>query len=695
MSRYLWADFWGQAKFALQDKYPKPEEVPRRECNEVTTTPYEYTQLPPAPTSIRLLHILPGSPLEDIECRLVDADLVAEDDSYEALSYVWGDVSETTPVQVNGSTLCIGKNLRCALLYLRLADRPRIVWADAICINQENLDERNQQVSIMGKIYQSAHQTIVFLGDEVAVENMPENTEMAFNVIKALAKDGVEAAKKDSDHQVARLGKGEAWTRYGDDGSSTQTILGLDWWKRAWTAQEIVLAKRASLVMGPHQIDWDLFSAAIHHGEALKLSSWTSTIFGGIMESCTAPFHEVKAIRDLAVNPSPNLADELLSYLNLTSNRKAIDPRDKIFAVLGFADGRLQGIGIVPDYRSPVEDVYRDATKKLIEVSGNLDVLGLCFPFKTPAVTGLPSWVPDFGPSDYTAQPLMLDAIGRPRTTHASRGSKAAPRWEDAGETLVVQGHTVDNISYLSAVQSLFNKDRLWDYEQEDFERLQAVGLPYESDSLREIGKDLYNDMKVVGGILKKEGAKAWETMVAGVPHLEVYVRWEEFAEELKPTNPDPRDCSPLSILQHTLCTGTLAPGGLKATEDAFRNWRETLSPIKKLMALKVDKRPALFKSLGFVGHIKSTWRSLGEFFPFMTKVTDRRVGASERGYLCLLPKHAQIGDRVAILKGGRVPVVLRPRDDGCFDFIGETYVHGIMGGEALMEEKCVDIKLR
>ncbi|KAK4166243.1 heterokaryon incompatibility protein 6, OR allele [Cladorrhinum sp. PSN259] len=694
MSRYLWADLYGQIKFGYEKKYPEPKEFPHCECNKVTTTPYEYLKLPPTPTAIRLLHILPGTPLEDIECNLVDADLVAEDDRYEALSYVWGDVSETTPIQVNGSTLQIGKNLRCALLHLRLIDKPRVVWADAICINQEDLDERNQQISIMGKIYQTANQAIVWLGDEVFLKDMAENTEMAFDVMKALANDAMEAAKN-PENKIARLGKGEAWTRYGDDGSSTYTITKVDWWKRAWTAQEIVLAKRASLMMGRHQIDWELFSAGIHYGEALNLSSWTSTIFGGMMESCTAPFHEAKDIRDLAINPRPDPADELVSYLNLTRNRKAVDPRDKIFAVLGFGNGRLEAVGIVPDYRSPVEDVYRNATKKILEVSGNLDVLGLCFPFETPTVAGLPSWVPDFGPSEYTAQPLMLDALGRPRTTHASRGSKAIPQWEDDGETLVIQGHTVDTVSYLSAVQFLFDKDRLWSYSKEDFDRLDAVGGAFDSDSWRETAKVLFSDLKVTGSILKKEGSRVWDTMISGVPHLEVYVKWQEFAENLKPTNPDPNDCSPLSILQQTLCTGTLAPGGPKATEDAFRNWLKTLSPIKKLMALKVDKRPDLFKSLGFLGHLQSTWKSLGGFFPFMNKVTDRRVGSTQKGYLCLLPKHTEIGDQVAILKGGRVPVVLRPHSDGSFQFVGETYVHGIMDGAAFAEEKCVDIKLR
>ncbi|KAK4228914.1 heterokaryon incompatibility protein-domain-containing protein [Podospora fimiseda] len=691
MSGKVWADFRRSVSMTMEGKFREYEKAPRRERNEVTTSPYQYTQIPSTPTSIRLLHILPGTLLQDIECRLVDADLDVDNDGYEALSYVWGDVSETTPIQVNGNTLQIGKNLRCALLNLRLADRPRILWVDAICINQEDLDERNQQVSIMGRIYQSAQRTVVFLGDEVVRKDMPENTVTAFALINALAKDAAEAANNTS-KEIVPLGKGEAWTRYGDDGSSVVTIMRVDWWKRAWTAQEIVLAKRAMLVMGRYQVDWDLFCAGIHYGEALELTAWTSALFGGIMESVPAPFHEVETIRNVSVNPSPNPADELVSYLNFTKNRKAGDPRDKVFAVLGFAD-RLQAVGITADYRSPVVDVYRDAAKKIIEVSGSLDLLGLCFFFEQPTADGLPSWVPDFGPSEHTAQPLMLDAIGRQRTTHASQGAKASPQWDEDGEALVIQGHVVDKITSLSAIQTLYDKDPLWDYDFADYERLQTL-WKHDNDNPLQTAKDILGDVKWLGGALKKEGSKAVGCMHAGVSHLEVYVKWEEFADELKPTNPDQTDCNPLSILRSTLCAGTLAPGGLQATEDAFMDWRETLSPIKKLMALKVDKRPDLFKSLGFMGHIKSTWREMGDFWPYLSIVINRRLGATERGYLCLLPKHTEVGDQVAILKGGRVPVVLRPRDDGGFRFIGETYVHGIMDGEAFVEEKCVEIKL-
>jgi hypothetical protein len=80
-------------------------------------------------------------------CTLHLADL--EDDSchYEALSYEWGDESNTSfYIILNGQKFSVRENLWSALFYLRMKDTVRIIWIDALCINQENKGERNHQV---------------------------------------------------------------------------------------------------------------------------------------------------------------------------------------------------------------------------------------------------------------------------------------------------------------------------------------------------------------------------------------------------------------------------------------------------------------------------------------------------------------------------------------------------------------------
>jgi hypothetical protein len=83
---------------------------------------------------------------------------------YEALSYMWG--SEDCPLQIelNGTTIEAKNNLWRALKHIYQTDSVRILWIDALCINQNDINERNHQVSQMGRIYESAIGVLAWLG---------------------------------------------------------------------------------------------------------------------------------------------------------------------------------------------------------------------------------------------------------------------------------------------------------------------------------------------------------------------------------------------------------------------------------------------------------------------------------------------------------------------------------------------------
>jgi hypothetical protein len=127
-----------------------------------------YSPLPP-PTddnlTIRLLTLWPGSKLSPIQGNIWKTNL-KDGPVFEALSYCWGDESTKTSIMVSGVKLRVTQNLKSALHHLRYPDKRRILWIDAICINQEDNTEKARQVSKMTEIYQTAHQTIVWLGEE-------------------------------------------------------------------------------------------------------------------------------------------------------------------------------------------------------------------------------------------------------------------------------------------------------------------------------------------------------------------------------------------------------------------------------------------------------------------------------------------------------------------------------------------------
>ncbi|TGO46396.1 hypothetical protein BCON_0328g00120 [Botryotinia convoluta] len=129
-----------------------------------------YSSLPLEPNNIRLLRILPNENEEaDINCTIFVYPLHDSGRGthrYEALSYVWGDTDNCRSICVNGHSLTVRANLHIALSRLRDPALERIIWIDAICINQEDLNERGSQVQLMAKVYSKASQVIIWLGEE-------------------------------------------------------------------------------------------------------------------------------------------------------------------------------------------------------------------------------------------------------------------------------------------------------------------------------------------------------------------------------------------------------------------------------------------------------------------------------------------------------------------------------------------------
>jgi hypothetical protein len=131
---------------------------------------YSYPPLFPEPDSIRLLRLMPHDDgTAPIQCQLLDYSLQEWGKGthlYEALSYVWGDATKPLPnfIFIDTYHSPVTVNLHAALSRLRDRSFERIIWVDAICIDQNNSEERKQQVQLMAKIYSKAHRVIIWLG---------------------------------------------------------------------------------------------------------------------------------------------------------------------------------------------------------------------------------------------------------------------------------------------------------------------------------------------------------------------------------------------------------------------------------------------------------------------------------------------------------------------------------------------------
>lgn len=128
---------------------------------------YAYPPLSLAPHAIRLLRLLPHhDKADEIHCELFEYSLEGFHlYRYDALSYVWGNPDETLPVHIDGHRFNVTTNLHAALSRLRHRTFARLLWIDAICINQENQTEKGQQIQYMTTIYSHANCVIVWLGE--------------------------------------------------------------------------------------------------------------------------------------------------------------------------------------------------------------------------------------------------------------------------------------------------------------------------------------------------------------------------------------------------------------------------------------------------------------------------------------------------------------------------------------------------
>ncbi|RTE76907.1 hypothetical protein BHE90_008638 [Fusarium euwallaceae] len=675
-----------QGKDSIEDEHPADGTLPDRIRNELIGEPYEYTDLNDGPDSIRLLELLPGTRQDDIVCNLVEYSLDSRLREYDALSYVWGDKSNLTPIQINERTLMVTTNLRTALLNIRKLDQPCTLWVDAVCIDQTQVLERNHQVSIMADIYRSATRTIIWMGD-----SRPAYTKKAFAMLNELAAEAVSRHHPSMDINPYNLPltllhlkvtESPLFDRFRDDFSILHLACA-EWWYRAWTAQEFLLASQAVVMAGTFTMDWVRFSTGINYGFSLGI--WNPVTLGIIVDPIVIPYLSTHAMWDQRKRPErlsvTTPAQTLLELLVQCRLRQASDPRDKVYSLLGLthADGDNSAgtLGIEADYRLSASQVYCHTAQKLLLQSGDLNVLGAC---TSTTNLELPSWVPDWSaPSG--PRPLMHDARGRLRQTHASRGTKATPRFIEDNRLLVLEGHEVMAITHLSPVLHRLHRD------SSTFKPIKA-------------GDTLMARLTSLGQLFMLVMAVYWE-LSSVVPHLATFWDWEKFARE-SPTSSrssqetpstNPKDgYDPLAVYWQTLCVGTFEPGGRHATAELFYSWRSSLRPVFHLYRWRVD---SLFRPLAFVGYVMRTWRDYSEFASLLEPVYERRLGRGDNGFLALLPGEAEVGDRIVIVKGGRVPLLLRRDGEGQYRLIGEAYVHGIMDGEMFEEAKCVEMKMR
>lgn len=600
---------------------------------------FKYGLLKSMKVGIRLAQILPGTGNKGVAIKLIDSFVSGTQKiPYDALSYTWGDGNRSKSIICNGKRLAVTQTLLEALHRFRDPNELVTLWIDQICICQERVKERNQQVQLMGQIFKGARKVIVWLGEDY--DDSRAGMQLArqlLSIARYQPVSGLGSADLET-HGLPKQGH-KRWI-------ALSLILRRPWFWRTWVVQEVVLNPNVELVLGPSTLSWDELESVVALLEGPMPKVWQ---LDQAISASELPFSRINRIRlrhqrliatpitpvqvdeqfDGQVYAEPESIDDeseddddpqLLDLLLMSRSLGATDPRDKIYALLGlgkhdinpdysmspesvFTDFALQTVGVVTEMQGrrkaaslEMSSHYREVRRAMILIS--------CAGRHNQKLH-LPSWVPDWT-VNLSCRPLVFGLHQR----------------YQAG------GHRLG----------------LFDWEP-DF-------------GLQLCGK-LLDSIQVVGNV-------HLDTFSERNQHEQIAEWWQE-------------------AKQIAFARIARSPGSTNSL-DAFEGLRRDLSICKHgyyiTSAQKGHRRRnSLLDELDVADdtfHSASQTLTLGP-------TRGRVLFASATGYVGLAPHGAREGDLVFVVMGADVPYVLRPLegDDG-YELVGEAYVQGAMQGELM-----------
>jgi ankyrin repeat protein len=287
---------------------------------------------------------------------------------YAALSYTWGDAEKPYEIVVNGSRLAVTKNLHLALRHLRCQDQDRILWIDAICIDQDNHRERGHQVQQMASIYNEAERVVIWLGPSTY------DTDLIMNFMKKLEEESLR--HNCNNWKLSNQGWANIWSFVQTGSGASQmhrqceglkSLLARSWFKRVWILQEVANARVAEIVCGTKSVSARIFAL--------------TPLLAGIV-----PDHHCQAVLDIMPGPSRKSSwwtqkRDLQTLLAKFGKSEASDPRDVIYALLGMSSDVSSSDSLKANYEESVQKVIQDTAVFLLR-----------FPESVYSTYGFPTW---------------------------------------------------------------------------------------------------------------------------------------------------------------------------------------------------------------------------------------------------------------------------------------------------------------
>lgn len=618
----------------------------------------------------------------------------------------------------------------------------RLIWADAICINQADIDEKSAQVSMMDRIYSNAAYAVAWLGPP------DERSSLGLQTLSTLTEhlEGFRASRIEPFGGYDKANYADAgvpfipWAEW----AALAGIYQRQWFRRAWIVQEAILPPILLMYLGDTYISWyDLGNVAdaLRHSKA-KLGASGSTAFVPLHDAAVAvewnmgEVHKYRTNRNMALRRDVDAAEvrasrSLFVLRELVFNFwtfLASDPRDKVFALYGvinaFADRRL-----MTDYRRSLVDVYTATTRQLILDAGNLSALSACV-YPVQRRDDLPSWVLDFS---------LPGINGVPEIFSADKGLEYQTPREDAFDSPVlgVRGQRIGSISLAAGRPNIGPSGKL-QFDPSWLRLLLSIRgqngygeQPVLSEILwRTLCMDMSSgslfDSKVYGARAPDEFGNQFrmfmllmvlagaDRMVLDKVGVEPSIKHTFTVSEL-PYDPMKADMEATLADLDAVAAQDGELNYLPSREEVLYFWDKLECTMVRNTAVDADGGPNDFYvppevragrsrivGCGYVVRGSRMFQRCEGFASAYSSVYGgRQLVTVDGAYLGMAALSAAQGDEVWVLPGLTAPAVLRLVAPGNgtaprYHFVGACYVHGLMHGEvaASGRSELVDIDL-
>ncbi|KAI2470061.1 HET-domain-containing protein [Annulohypoxylon bovei var. microspora] len=625
-----------------------------------------------------------------------------------ALSYVWGDQSIRREIYVNDVPMSVTASLESALRELRNHKRIQqgfFVWVDALCINQEDLDERSTQVGRMKEIYHTAWHVVIWLGPEDRSSNLAMLA-LRYMSLESERGDVLSKLYQRVEFYIVRLPFMQ-WKHEHtkllirkDVLNAIHHLLARSYWRRLWIIQEVVLGSRNSPVLcGSSSILLrDIFKSLQvmkSDGDALgQYIIMSARGNGNLKEKWNLKGDTYEVSEKLWERPVAMAALQALDTNLATTNRgvydalllsreaKATDERDRVYGILGLPHlARI--VQIHPDYNRTAPETFTLFSARL-HSSGNLNGLRLV---NSP----VPSIGTRYLKSSHFSRPRKPRLIHGHRTIH--RGCEhGLPSWvicwscpRNPAQPFLHRSSSLPAFSSFTPAAAHVMDDRLLTARGFVFEEIACLSAFHATETSAAYPHSAHDPPPSPYGARSATRAALARLLTGNDPEI-----------------PDP------GLLLHPRIWDTGLMGvdqsvfGMKDfffRNRALRLWdawsvdaliRDPAAPSASRVRQSASTAPRILRITS--GHRDALNMA-------MRLLAWRRLVTTQSGYMGLVPAATQAGDVVAVLVGCDAPLVLRPEFEGRYSIVGEAYMQWVTGeelyqrldkGSCTMEDICI-----